>query len=45
MSGTPMPGRLCYSASNAFISNLGKGLSYELEGLGVDVLTYEPGPL
>ena len=39
----PTPGFLTYSASKAFASNLGQGLSYELEGLNVDVLTYTPG--
>ena len=39
----PVPGFLAYSASKAFASTLGQGLSYELEGLNVDVLTYLPG--
>ena len=45
LSQRPIPGQLCLSAANSFLSNFGKGLSFELEGLGVDVLTYEPGPL
>ena len=39
----PIPGFLTYGASKSFASTLGRGLSFELEGLGVDVLTYEPG--
>lgn len=39
----PTPGFLTYGASKSFVSNLGRGLSFEFEGLGVDVLTYEPG--
>ena len=39
----PVPGYVTYSASKSFVSQLGQGLSYELDGLGVDVLTYQPG--
>lgn len=45
MNDRPIPGQLCLSAANSFLSNFGKGLSFEFEGLGVDILTYEPGPL
>lgn len=39
----PVPGYLTFSTSKSFVSQIGKGLSFELEGLGVDILTYEPG--
>ena len=39
----PTPGYLTYSSTKAFTSQVGRGLSFEFEGLGVDVLTYEPG--
>lgn len=38
-----IPGYSLFCSSKSFISNFGKGLSFELEGLNVDVLTYEPG--
>ena len=32
-----------FCANKSFLSNLGRSLSFELDGLGVDVLTFEPG--
>jgi short-subunit dehydrogenase len=39
----PIPGYLMHSATKGFSTWFGRGLSFELEGLGIDVLTYEPG--
>ena len=39
----PTPGYVVFSSTKSFVSTLGQGLSFELEGLGVDVLTYNPG--
>ena len=43
LAKVPVPGYLAYSTSKTFASQIGKGLSFELEGLGIDILTYEPG--
>ena len=40
-----MAGILAYSSSKAFCTNLAEGLNFELKNKGIDVISYQAGPV